>query len=32
MIQNGAVPVFIDNDPITGNADVRMLEEAYTPG
>ncbi len=32
IIQNGAVPVFIDNDPITGNADVRMLEEAYTPG
>ena len=32
IIQNGAVPVFIDNDPVTGNADVRMLEEAYTPG
>ena len=32
MVQNGAVPVFIDNDPITGNADVRMLEEAYRPG
>ncbi|HEX8280427.1 MAG TPA: lipopolysaccharide biosynthesis protein RfbH, partial [Chthoniobacterales bacterium] len=32
MIQNGAVPVFIDNDPITGNADVSMLEEAYRPG
>ena len=32
VIQNGAVPVFIDNDPITGNPDVRMLEEAYTPG
>ncbi len=32
MIQNGAVPVFIDNDPVTGNADVRMLEEAFTPG
>ena len=32
IIQNGAVPVFIDNDPITGNPDVRMLEDAYTPG
>jgi CDP-6-deoxy-D-xylo-4-hexulose-3-dehydrase len=32
IIQNGAVPVFIDNDPVTGNPDVRMLEEAYTPG
>jgi CDP-6-deoxy-D-xylo-4-hexulose-3-dehydrase len=32
IIQNGAVPVFIDNDPITGNPDVRMLAEAYTPG
>jgi CDP-4-dehydro-6-deoxyglucose reductase, E1 len=32
IIQNGAVPVFIDNDPITGNADVRMLDEAYTEG
>ena len=32
IIQNRATPVFIDNDPITGNADVGMLEEAYTPG
>jgi CDP-6-deoxy-D-xylo-4-hexulose-3-dehydrase len=32
IIQNGAVPVFIDNDPITGNPDVRMLEEAYSRG
>ena len=32
IIQNGAVPVFIDNDPITGNADVQMLEAAYSPG
>jgi CDP-6-deoxy-D-xylo-4-hexulose-3-dehydrase len=31
IVQDGAVPVFIDNDPITGNADVRMLEEAYRP-
>jgi CDP-6-deoxy-D-xylo-4-hexulose-3-dehydrase len=32
IIQNGAVPVFIDNNPITGNADTRMLEQAYTEG
>ena len=32
IIQNGAVAVFIDNNAITGNADVTMLEEAYTPG
>lgn len=32
IIQAGAVPVFIDNDPVTGNADVRMLEEAFVPG
>lgn len=32
IIQNRAVPVFIDNDPITGNANVEMLEEALTPG
>lgn len=32
MIQNGFVPVFIDNDPVTSNADISMLEEAYSPG
>jgi CDP-4-dehydro-6-deoxyglucose reductase, E1 len=32
IIQNGAVPVFLDNDPITGNIDVRCLEEAYVEG
>src|SRR5208283_3203325 len=32
IIQNGAVPVFIDNDPVTLNARVEMLEEAFIPG
>ncbi len=32
IIQNGAVPVFIDNDPITGNARIDRLEDAYVPG
>jgi len=32
IIQNGAVPVFLDNDPITGNADLSQLEAAYVPG
>jgi CDP-6-deoxy-D-xylo-4-hexulose-3-dehydrase len=32
IIQHGAVPVFIDSDPLTGNARVEMLEEAYVPG
>jgi CDP-6-deoxy-D-xylo-4-hexulose-3-dehydrase len=32
IIQAGAVPVFIDNDPVTGNARVEQLEAAYTPG
>ncbi len=32
IIQNGAIPVFIDNDPATGNADVTQLEAAYVPG
>jgi len=32
MIQNGFVPVFIDNDPVTSNGQVAMLEEAYKPG
>lgn len=32
ILQNGAVPVFIDNDPVTGNARVGQLEEAYSEG
>jgi CDP-4-dehydro-6-deoxyglucose reductase, E1 len=32
IVQNGAIPVFIDNDPITLNGRVEMLEEAYVPG
>ena len=31
IIQAGLVPVFVDNNPITGNIDVNMLEEAYDP-
>lgn len=32
IIQCGAVPVFIDNDPMTGNLKVERLESAYVPG
>ncbi len=32
ILQNKLVPVFLDNDPITGNADLSRLEEAYVPG
>jgi CDP-6-deoxy-D-xylo-4-hexulose-3-dehydrase len=32
IIQNGAVPVFVDNDPITGNARMDQLEAAYVEG
>ncbi len=32
IIQGGAVPVFIDNDPATGNARVEQLEAAFAPG
>lgn len=32
IIQNGAVPVFIDNDPITSNARMEQLESAYQKG
>lgn len=32
ILQNGLVPVFLDNDPVTGNANVDALEEAYTTG
>ena len=32
IIQNGAVPVFIDNNTQTSNADLKLLNEAYSPG
>lgn len=32
IIQNGFVPVLIDNDPLTLNARVEQLEEAYVEG
>jgi CDP-6-deoxy-D-xylo-4-hexulose-3-dehydrase len=32
ILQCGAVPVFIDNDPVTGNARVDQLELAFSPG
>lgn len=32
ILQNGAVPVFIDNDPITGNARMDQLEAAFVEG
>ena len=32
IVQLGAVPVFIDADPITGNARCDQLEAAYSPG
>jgi CDP-6-deoxy-D-xylo-4-hexulose-3-dehydrase len=32
ILQNGFVPVFIDNDPATLNARVDQLEAAYAPG
>lgn len=32
ILQNGAVPVFLDNDPRTGNADLEALEAAHRPG
>jgi len=32
IVQVGAVPVFIDADPITGNARCEQLVDAYTPG
>ena len=31
IVQVGAVPVFIDADPITGNARCEQLEQAYDP-
>jgi CDP-4-dehydro-6-deoxyglucose reductase, E1 len=32
LVQNGYVPVFVDNDPNTLNARVEQLEEAYREG
>jgi CDP-6-deoxy-D-xylo-4-hexulose-3-dehydrase len=32
IVQVGAVPVFIDADPVTGNARCDLLEAAYSPG
>ncbi len=32
IIQNGAVPVFVDSDPVTLNIQVSQLEEAFRPG
>lgn len=32
IVQIGAVPVFIDADPISGNARCEQLEAAYSPG
>jgi CDP-6-deoxy-D-xylo-4-hexulose-3-dehydrase len=32
IVQFGAVPVFIDNDPITGNARLEQLGAAFSPG
>lgn len=32
ILQNGAIPVFIDNDPATGNVRVDQLEAAHSPG
>jgi CDP-4-dehydro-6-deoxyglucose reductase, E1 len=29
IVQHGAVPVFVDNDPVTGNLSVGSLEEAF---
>ena len=31
IIQNGCIPVFIDNDPVTSNLRVDQLEQAYSP-
>ncbi|GAT31766.1 CDP-6-deoxy-D-xylo-4-hexulose-3-dehydrase [Terrimicrobium sacchariphilum] len=32
IVQNGAIPVFIDTNPVTGNADCSQLEAAFVPG
>ncbi|MCB9680727.1 MAG: lipopolysaccharide biosynthesis protein RfbH [Alphaproteobacteria bacterium] len=31
IVQNGLVPVFLDNDPLTGNVRVERLEDALSP-
>jgi CDP-6-deoxy-D-xylo-4-hexulose-3-dehydrase len=32
ILQNGCIPVFLDNDPVTGNLRADQLEQAYVPG
>lgn len=32
IVQQGAIPVFIDNNPVTGNARMEQLEAAYQAG
>jgi CDP-6-deoxy-D-xylo-4-hexulose-3-dehydrase len=32
ILQNGMVPVFVDNNPVTGNALVEQFEAAFVPG
>ncbi len=32
ILQSGAVPVFLDNNPVTGNIATDRLEEAFVPG
>ena len=32
IIQNGCVPVFLDNNPVTGNIDTKLLDEAFEEG
>jgi CDP-4-dehydro-6-deoxyglucose reductase, E1 len=32
ILQNGAIPVFLDNDPLTLNARLDQLEAAFVPG
>ena len=32
IIQNGCIPVFLDNEPETGNINTELIEEAYVEG
>lgn len=32
IVQTGCVPVFVDNDPVTGNIDASQLKAAFRPG
>ena len=32
ILQAGVIPVFLDNDPITGNISTDRLEDAFSPG